>query len=174
MVGQWFPKLARLEHDGTWAHFPFHHLAEFYADYGTYDVTLDVPEAYHPGRDGSRWWSRAWPTDGASSATFRPTCTTSPGPRGTPGRSRARPSTASTVTLLYPRGFTSVAQRELATLRFGLPYYSAHYGRYPYEVLTVVHPQEDAGESGGMEYPTFITSGGSWMTPPRAAGARRS
>ena len=43
MVGQWFPKLARLEPDGTWAHFPFHHLAEFYADFGTYDVTLDVP-----------------------------------------------------------------------------------------------------------------------------------
>ena len=37
---------ARLETDGRWAHFPFHHLAEFYADYGTYDVTLDVPEGF--------------------------------------------------------------------------------------------------------------------------------
>ena len=57
-------------------------------------------------------------------------------------------------------------RRELATLRFALPYYSAHYGRYPYTVLTVVHPQQDAGEAGGMEYPTLITTGGSWLTPP--------
>src|SRR5262249_14149167 len=42
-VAQWFPKLARLEDDGTFAHFPFHAQAEFYADYGGYDVTLDVP-----------------------------------------------------------------------------------------------------------------------------------
>ena len=52
MVGQWFPKIARLEPDGTWAHFPFHHLAEFYADFGTYDVTLDVPEAFAIGATG--------------------------------------------------------------------------------------------------------------------------
>jgi hypothetical protein len=29
----------------------------------------------------------------------------------------------------------------------------------------MVHPQEDARESGGMEYPTIITTGGSWATP---------
>jgi len=165
MVGQWFPKVARLEHDGTWAHFPFHHLAEFYADYGTYDVTLDVPEAYLLGATGPLVESHvvggrrverhvqadvhdfAWTAWDAWQV--------------------ARETIDGVgVTLLYPPGFASMAHRELATLRFGLPYYSAHYGRYPYEVLTVVHPQEDAGESGGMEYPTFITSGGSWLTPP--------
>ena len=43
MVAQWFPKLSRLEPNGQWRHFPFYHLTEFYADFGTYDVTLDVP-----------------------------------------------------------------------------------------------------------------------------------
>src|SRR5262249_36925013 len=51
-VAQWFPKIARLEPDGTWAHFPFHHLAEFYADFGSYDVTLDVPTGYTIGATG--------------------------------------------------------------------------------------------------------------------------
>jgi hypothetical protein len=165
MVGQWFPKVARLEPDGTWAHFPFHHLAEFYADYGTYDVTLDVPEEYVLGATGPVVESRvaggrrverhvqsdvhdfAWTAWDA----WRVARETIDGVE---------------VTLLYPPGFASLAHRELETLRFGLPYYSAHYGRYPYPVLTVVHPQEDAAESGGMEYPTFITSGGSWVTPP--------
>ena len=51
-VGQWFPKLAKLEPDGSFAHFPFHHLAEFYADFGTYDVTVDVPKGYVVGATG--------------------------------------------------------------------------------------------------------------------------
>jgi hypothetical protein len=165
LVGQWFPKIARLERDGTWAHFPFHHLAEFYADYGTYDVTLDVPEDYVIGATGPLVESHlaggrrverhlqgdvhdfawtAWDAWQVARETIDGVA----------------------VTLLYPAGFARMAERELETLRFGLPYYSAHYGRYPYGVLTVVHPQEDANESGGMEYPTFITSGGSWMTPP--------
>ena len=33
---------------------PFHHLGEFYADYGEYDVTLDVPEAFEVGATGPR------------------------------------------------------------------------------------------------------------------------
>ena len=52
LIGQWFPKIARLEPDGTWRHFPFHHLSEFYADFGTYDVTLDVPESFVVGATG--------------------------------------------------------------------------------------------------------------------------
>src|SRR5206468_2473065 len=40
--------------DGTWAHFPFFHLSEFYSDFGTYDVTLDVPEGQIVGATGTR------------------------------------------------------------------------------------------------------------------------
>jgi hypothetical protein len=165
MVGQWFPKVARLETDGAWAHFPFHHLAEFYADYGTYDVTLDVPEAYVVGATGPLVESHL--ADGRRVERHVQRDIHDFAWTAWDGWQTARETIDGVaVTLLYPRGFASLAERELATLRFGLPYYSAHYGRYPYGVLTVVHPQEDAGESGGMEYPTLITTGGSWMTPP--------
>jgi len=50
-VAQWFPKIARLEPNGRWQHFPFYHLSEFYADFGTYDVTLEVPAGMNRGRD---------------------------------------------------------------------------------------------------------------------------
>ncbi len=165
MVGQWFPKLARLEHDGTWAHFPFHHLAEFYADFGTYDVTLDVPSSFTIGATGPvvdkrvvagrlverhvqsdihdfAWaaWNR-WQTAEATIAGVE-------------------------VKVLYPPGFEAVARRDMAAMEFALPYESGRYGRYPYPVLTVVHPQEDASEAGGMEYPTLITGEGAWWTPP--------
>jgi hypothetical protein len=165
MVGQWFPKIARLEHDGTWAHFPFHHLSEFYADFGAYDVTLDVPEPFVLGATGPAVEERvengrrierhtqkdvhdfAW-TAWDLWQTLRETVD------------------GVDVKVLYPPGFGAVARRDLATVRFALPYYSARYGRYPYGVLTVVHPQSDAGEAGGMEYPTLITTEGPWWTPP--------
>jgi hypothetical protein len=165
MVGQWFPKIARLEADGTFAHFPFHHLAEFYADFGSYDVTLDVPEAYVVGATGALVESRV----AAGRRIERHTQSDvhdfawTAWDRWQAARERIG---AVDVTLLYPPGFAHLAERELATLRFALPYFSSRYGRYPYPVLTVAHPQEDVGEAGGMEYPTFITSGGSWLTPP--------
>jgi hypothetical protein len=164
MVGQWFPKIARLEPDGTWAHFPFHHLSEFYADFGTYDVTIDVPAAYTIGATGPAVETRveggrrierhvqadihdfAW-TAWDRWQTMRETID------------------GVEVTVLYPPGFDEVAGRDLAALRFALPYDSARYGRYPYGVLTLVHPQDDASEAGGMEYPTLITSDGPWFTP---------
>jgi len=164
MVGQWFPKVARLEPDGTWAHFPFHHLSEFYADFGTYDVTLDVPEAFTIGATGpvvethvaqgrrverhvqgdvhdfawtawDQWQTRRDAVDGVA------------------------------VTVLYPPGFGAVAERDLDAVRFALPDDSARYGRYPYATLTVVHPPQEAAEAGGMEYPTLITGDGPWLTP---------
>jgi len=164
MIGQWFPKVARLEPDGTWAHFPFHHLSEFYADFGTYDVTLDVPESFTIGATGpavethvmggrrverhvqgdihdfawtawDRWQSRHDAVDGVA------------------------------VTVLFPPGFGDIADRELEAVRFALPDDSARYGRYPYVTLTVVHPPQEAAEAGGMEYPTLITGDGPWLTP---------
>jgi hypothetical protein len=164
MVGQWFPKLARLEPDGTWAHFPFHHLSEFYADFGTYDVTIEVPEAYTIGATGPVVETRV---EGGKRVE-----------RHVQGDVHDFAWTAwdrwqvmrdsidgVDVKVLFPPGFKSVADRDLAAVRFALPYHSARYGRYPYTVLTVVHPQDDASEAGGMEYPTLITAGGPWFTP---------
>jgi hypothetical protein len=164
MIGQWFPKIARLERDGTWAHFPLHHLAEFYADFGTYDVTLDVPEAFTLGatgpvvdtrRAGGRRIERHVQSDVHDFAwtawdrwqTLRDTIA------------------GVNVTVLFAPGQERIAARDLAALRFALPYESSRYGSYPYDVLTVVHPEDNAREAGGMEYPTLITSEGSWWTP---------
>ena len=166
MAGQWFPKLARLEQDGTWAHFSFHHLAEFYADFGTYDVTLDVPEAFLIGATGSVAEARvaggrrierhvqgdvhdfawtAWDKWQAISETIDGVA----------------------VRVLFPPGYRVVAQRELKTMEFSIPYFGARYGRYPYPLLTLVHPPAAAPEAGGMEYPTLITTGiAPWWGPP--------
>ena len=164
-AGQWFPKIARLEPDGRWAHFPFHRFAEFYSDFGTYDVTLDVPEAFTLGAtgpvveskiEGGRRRERhvqgdvhdfAWTAyDHWQSAT--------------------ETIAGVAVTILYPPGYRVDAGRELGSMRFAIPHFAAKYGRYPYPTLTLVHPPDTAREAGGMEYPTLITTGGPWYGPP--------
>ena len=160
-AGQWFPKLARLEPNGQWAHFAFDPLAEFYADFGVYDVSLNVPEPMVVGATGqllseSRAGGRRTLRYHADSVhDFAWTAW----PRF---QERAERIAGVDVHLLYPPGHGYNAERTLRVLRRALPHYGARYGSYPYPDLTVVHPPEHAANAGGMEYPMLITTGGAW------------
>jgi hypothetical protein len=46
LVAQWFPKLGVFEGRRGWNCHQFHATTEFYSNYGTYDVTLDLPAEY--------------------------------------------------------------------------------------------------------------------------------
>ena len=46
LLSHWFPKLGVYEGGRGWNCHQFHMNTEFYADYGTYDVTLTLPEEY--------------------------------------------------------------------------------------------------------------------------------
>jgi Peptidase family M1 domain len=165
MVAQWFPKVARLEPDGRWAHFPFHRLSEFYADFGSYDVTLDVPQSFTLGATGPMVESRVEKgrrIERHVQADIHDFAWTA----WDEWQTVAETIGGVEVTLLHPPGYRVDAKRELDALRFTMPYFDRRYGRYPYPVLTVVHPPYSAGEAGGMEYPTLITTGGPWYGPP--------
>ncbi|HVR20870.1 MAG TPA: M1 family metallopeptidase, partial [Polyangiaceae bacterium] len=170
LVAQWFPKLARLEEDGTWAHFSFHPQAEFYADFGDYDVTLDVPADAVVGATGQLVESRSSGARRIERYRAGPVhdfaWTTWPNFR----ERRVRAGTVD-LRLLFPPDSTRNAEIELDAVQQGLQRFSRLYGEYPYPTLTVVHPPDAAAAAGGMEYPTFITTGGPWYTAwlgPRA------
>lgn len=169
-VAQWFPKLSRLMPDGSFAHFAFHPQSEFSADFGSYDVTLDVAEGEVVGATGS--------------------CEPAPAPAGRRALrckaegvhdfawtawpsfvERAERIGGVQVRVLAPPGNERNVELQLDTLRFGLPHFGRRFGPYPYPTLTVVHPPEQASNSGGMEYPTLITTGGPWYTPYSGARA---
>jgi hypothetical protein len=165
MVAQWFPKLARLEPDGRWAHFAFHHLSEFYADFGAYDVTIDTAADVIVGatgalvsdvRTGDRI-ARRFVQESVHDFAFTAWS-------GFHERDATDPSGVK-VRMLFPRGHDAAADVELARVAFGLQHFGRAYGAYPYATLTVVHPPAQAEEAGGMEYPTLITTGGSWFLP---------
>ncbi len=160
-AGQWFPKLARLEPDGTWAHFAFDPLSEFYADYGDYDVTLDVPEQMVVGATGHlRSQSRA---PGRRALRYQADSVHDFAWTAWPRfRRRDERIAGIDVHLLYPPGYEHDAEATAGVLRLALPHYGARYGSYPYADLTVVHPPVEAFEAGGMEYPSLITTGGLW------------
>ena len=163
MVGQWFPKLARRSTDGVWIHFPFHAQSEFYADFGSYDVTLDVPKEVKIGAtgvlteehmDGARRRVRYLADDVHDFAW-------------TAWKSfleRSETMDGVHVRLLYPPGNDANADATLRAVRHGLRYFGDAFGHYPYPVLTVVHPPEWAPAASGMEYPTLITTGLPWYT----------
>lgn len=164
-VGQWFPKLAKLEPDGTFTHFPFHHLAEFYSNFGTYDVTLDVPSGVTLGATGVRTESRE--ENGRTFERYQQSEVHDFAFTAFDGFRTLDETVAGVkVRYLFPNGYDLVAERERDAIRFALPHFGERYGRYPYPTLTVVHPPAGVREAGGMEYPTLITTGGAWHGPP--------
>lgn len=162
-VGQWFPKLARLEPNGTFAHFSFHAQSEFYADFGDYDVSLDVPSAFRVGATGSRVresHDKARTRLDYHAENVHDFAWTA----WDKFESRSERIAGTAVQVLYPPHQARNAEAELASVRFALPHFNARYGAYPYPTLTLVHPPEAAANSGGMEYPTLITTGGPWYS----------
>lgn len=163
-VAQWFPKLAKRETDGSWAHFAFHPQSEFYSDFGDYHVTLEVPAGFVVGATGERQSLQR--ENGRQTLVYTQQGVGDFAWVAWDGFSEHEERIAGTqVRLLTPRGNDSAVEITLRTLRAALPHFNASYGRYPYPTLTVVHPPEHALKSGGMEYPTLITTGSRWYTP---------
>ncbi len=165
-VGQWFPKIARIEPDGRFTHFAFHRLSEFYADFGAYDVTIDTPDSMVVGATGrlegevrtSGRIERRYVQEDVHDFAF----TAWDGFRELTGKSD---DGKVALRCLYPAGAERAAEVEIDTARAGLAYFGKAYGAYPYGTLTLVHPPAGAEESSGMEYPTLITTGGAWYSP---------
>ena len=162
-LGQWFPKLARLEPSGQFAHFAFHPQSEFYADFGDYDVTLDVPEAYVVGASGALVAEHH--EQGRKQLHYHVDNVHDFAWTAWDNFQIRRERIADTdVSVLFPPHQERNAEAELDSVRFALPHFNALYGRYPYPTLTLVHPPESASNAGGMEYPTLITTGGPWFS----------
>ncbi len=172
LVAQWFPKIAVLELPGErgataprWNAHAFHLDSEFYADFGSYDVTLTVPDKYIVGATGVPQGKPVASSPGmlthryvqddvhdfawtADTRTAPPLVGTWSGPGSPPV----------TVTVLYPPEYKASAAPALQATKDSLAYFSRTLGPYPYRTVTVVIPPFNAEEAGGMEYPTFFTT----------------
>src|SRR5215472_10644422 len=192
LVGQWFPKLGvyepagmRLRAEGGWNCHAFHANSEFYADFGTYDVTLTVPSSFVVGATGKKVaetrrgnqttyryvqenvhefaWT-AYPRFVVVDARFDPardiplgwTSLAAKELGMSPEELALRPVS---IRLLLQPDHMRARERYLKSAKEAIAFYGLWFGAYPYETLTMVDPPEDGFGAGGMEYPTFITGG---------------
>jgi len=178
MVGQWFPKLGVWE-DGGWNGHPFHANAEFYADFGTYDVTITLPAGYVTGGTGFpvsivendnstqtvhyhaedvidfAWTASPYFQEATRQVELAPLF---PPLRGEPeGGGRAGEGVE--ILYLYLPEHEWTVERVLDAAEATMQYYSRWYGPYPYGRITIVDVPDDAPGAGGMEYPTLIMAG---------------
>jgi len=175
---------------GGWNCHQFHASTEFYADYGVYDVELTVPSKFVIGATGYLRREHNHP-DGTTTCNYYQedvhdfAWTASPhflkltqefdwGSQvradelvhwtrvlNLPAEQVALRNV--TVTLLLQSTHRDLADRYFRAAFNGLKYFGLWYGPYPYDTLTVVDPARNSN-TGGMEYPTFIT-GGAYFWP---------
>lgn len=176
----------------TWNCHQFHANSEFYADYGSYHVEISVPESFvvaatgvekeHRKRENTVTyifeqkdvhdfaWS-AYPRYKVFEKTFQPDEWISPAEydqwsrilKVPPARLRLKP--VRMILYMQPEHVNQV-QRHFKALATALKYFGLWYGAYPYETIRLIDPPYGAGGAGGMEYPTLITAGTSWITHP--------
>ena len=177
MAGQWFPKIAVLEEQAGWQAHEFGLFSEFYADFGDYEVLLDVPAEYVVGAtgilvdeaqlEGDRKRLRyraqmvhdfAWAADPSFVEHW-----------GEYQGIRIRQ-------LLQPQ-HAADAEAHMAAQIDTLASMEARFGPYPWSTITIVHAPEGAEGAGGMEYPTFYTTSDivdtkvpSWIARERVSG----
>ncbi|HVL67723.1 MAG TPA: M1 family metallopeptidase [Vicinamibacterales bacterium] len=169
-IAQWFPKIGVLEDTG-WNTHQFHAATEFFADFGVYDVQLDVPRGWVVGATG-RELSRTDEGDRSVHRYYQADVhdfawTTSPDYVERRARFEHPTLPAVDMRLLLQPEHAAQADRHFAATRAALRSYGEWFGAYPYGHVTIVDPAWQSG-AGGMEYPTLFTAGTRWLAPRHA------
>ncbi|MCU1278591.1 MAG: peptidase rane alanine aminopeptidase, partial [bacterium] len=167
-VGQWFPKIGVWDcaagphgHPAScrWRAHQHHLNSEFFADYGVYDVDVDVPKNWVVGASGVL---TAEKTSGERKTVSYHAedvhdfvWTTSPKFKITEDKFTDAVGEVRILMLSQP-GRDANVPRHLRATREGLAELTRRFGPYPYSQITVVDVPEGAEGAGGMEYPTLF------------------
>lgn len=189
-IGVWEKAGMRYAKTSQWNCHQYHANSEFYADFGKYAVDLTVPSNFVVGATGVQQNERK-NNDGTTTYSYYQenvhdfAWTAQPGflkqvrtfeaDREVPatelteiarslGISHADASLSNVqmILLLQPE-HASQADRHFRATAAAIKYFGLWYGRYPHATITIVDPPAGGNGAGGMEYPTFITAGTSWI-----------
>ncbi|GAA3410137.1 M1 family metallopeptidase [Paenibacillus hodogayensis] len=169
MAGQWFPKVAVYEPKGTrgraeegWNLHQYHGNSEFYADFGMYNVRIQVPTGYTVAATGFPTKPAA---DDGTKKTYQfyaddvhdfawaasPHFVYVEEPFSAPNVPGVK------IKLYLDPAHQSLKDRYLYAAKRSLAKYSEWFGTYPYSTLSIVVPPPGGNGAGGMEYPTLVT-----------------
>lgn len=169
MAGQWFPKVAVYEKKGTrgrteegWSLHQYHGSSEFYADFGIYNVRIQVPSGYTVAAtgfpikpaadDGAKKTYQFYAEDVHDFAwAASPNFLYFEEPFSTPHVPGVK------IKLYLDPAHEALKDRYLYAAKRALAKYSEWFGAYPYSTLSIVIPPAGGNGAGGMEYPTLVT-----------------
>lgn len=169
LIGHWFPKIGVYAADGTWRAHQFIQ-TEFFADFAEYDVRLTVPAGWKVGATGTRT-GEPQARDGLVTHAFQAAdvhdfaWTTSPRYLVLTDRFEHPGLPPVDLELLLMPDHAALAERYFASAKLGLRYYGTWFRPYAWNRLTIVDPPSDSN-TGGMEYPMFVTGEARWLTQP--------
>lgn len=168
MVGQWFPKIAVYD-DRGWHAWPFHANAEFFADFGVYEVDITVPKSFVVGATGVR--TQTQEQGDLKTESYRADDVIDFAWTASPHyKTISRRAGEVEIVLLYPSEHQPYIERYLKATQQALEAYGQWYGPYPYPRITVVDPPSTATGAAGMEYPMLITAGVGLLGVPELPG----
>jgi len=156
LVSQWFPKIG-VYIDHTWNCHQYHAHSEFFADFGVYNVRMTVPGSNIVGATGLEV-DTVRNNDGTTTHWYHAedvhdfAWTTSPEFLEVKGRAQNVD-----IRILLQPDHREQGLRHVEAAKTAIDYFHKWYGTYPFPNLTIVDPRRGASETGGMEYPTFIT-----------------
>ncbi|MGE0871831.1 MAG: M1 family metallopeptidase [Kofleriaceae bacterium] len=168
LVAQWFPKIGvRTGPPGAeqWDCRPMHAHSEFFADFGTYDVSITVPSTYVVAATGVLIEASDAP-GGTRTLRYRAedvhdfVWMADPYMERIVGTATVEGGTVEVRVLARPEQ-REFAERHLRAAIGTVERYSAWFMPYPWPAITIVDPPVDAAPgAGGMEYPTLVTTAG--------------
>ncbi len=156
MIGQWFPKMAVLEEGGSWNAHQYHFNSEFFADFGTYDVSITVPLEYVIAATGYLVKQQK-NVDSTKTLVFHAEDVHDFAWAASPDfQISERIVDGIKLNFFYKPRHQKDVERIMDLAEFALKYYNTCFGRYAYDHFTLVDTKIGFG-GGAMEYPTLIT-----------------
>ena len=170
-MAQWFPKVGVYETKGMrgaaadgWNCHQYHSSGEYYADFGNYKVSMTVPSNYIVGSSGELTEKKElgaqtkWTYEVNDVIDFTWTMS----PHFVIAEKQWKHVHIKLLT--YPE-HVHFQEVYLQTAINALSYLDEHLGKYPYPTLTIVDPPIHGIFTGGMEYPTLISTFGFSFIP---------
>jgi hypothetical protein len=174
MVAQWFPKIGvRVPGPAgeRWHCEPFHLMSEFFADFGTYDVSLTVPDTHVVAATGMLVKVRDNP-DATRTLQYRAESVhdfvwmADPYMQTISGTARTAGGPVE-VRVYFRPSQREFAERHLSAGIGAIEQLSALLVPYPWPRMSIIDPPSNAESgAGGMEYPTLVTTAGDSVLMP--------
>ena len=169
MGAQWYPKPGVFWH-GAWNCHQYHATTEFFSDFATFNVSLNLPSRYIVGATGvpTAEFTNGVPK-GTKTLSFYAedvgdfAWAASPNFTVTDGTFLSSMGPVK-IHVLALKAHPKAGQRYLDIIQKTMAQFDQRYGPYPYKIVTVIDP-EPGSEMGGMEYPTLFTGDTSWYEP---------